>query len=83
MSKAETILEAPIVESFFGLFGLEDEGLSADDVLIGLLDHGLFAEKVPPCFTSKGLSVIAEALLDNLFDEEEEKKLKKNIAQMF
>ncbi len=82
MIKAETISEDSIVDPFLellNLISLMDEGLSADDVLIGLLDHGLFAEKVPPCFTSNGLSVIAEVFLGDLLDEDEENKLKKNI----
>ncbi len=43
--------------------------LSPDDVSTGLLDFGLFAEKVPPCFTSKGLAELAAtsmvAVLEN------------------
>lgn len=31
-------------------------GLSEDEAFIGLVDYGLFSEKLPPCFTSKGLS---------------------------
>jgi hypothetical protein len=49
--------------------------LSAKDVLTGLLDHGLFAEKVPPCFTSKGLALHAKSWLGGIFDEADEKKL--------
>ncbi|MES3041014.1 MAG: hypothetical protein V4730_07675 [Pseudomonadota bacterium] len=33
------------------------EKLSPDDVLVGLLDHGLFAEKIPPCFTTEGFGM--------------------------
>lgn len=32
-------------------------GLSADEAFVGLVDYGLFAERLPPCFTSEGLSV--------------------------
>ena len=31
-------------------------GLSADAAFVGLVDYGLFAEKLPPYFTSEGLS---------------------------
>ncbi len=31
-------------------------GLSADKAFMGLVDHGLFSENLPPCFTSEGLS---------------------------
>ncbi len=37
-------------------FEATKEALSPDDVLTGLLDHGLFAEKIPPCFTTAGLA---------------------------
>ena len=40
-------------------------GLSADEAFIGLVDYGLFGEKLPPCFTSEGLSkLISEKLLE-------------------
>jgi hypothetical protein len=39
------------------------EKLSSRDVLIGLLDYGLFAEKVPPCFSSQGLADLACEIL--------------------
>jgi len=32
------------------------EQLTPEELLSGLLEYGLFAEKVPPCFTSKGLA---------------------------
>ena len=31
-------------------------GLSEDEAFVGLVDYGLFSEKLPPCFTSEGLS---------------------------
>ncbi len=31
-------------------------GLSGDEAFVGLVDYGLFSEKLPPCFTSQGLS---------------------------
>lgn len=61
MSETEIKPEAAAAESklFDWLLDLADSGLSPDDVLTGLLDFGLFAEKVPPCFTSKGLAELA------------------------
>lgn len=52
------------------------EKLSPDDVLVGLLNHGLFAEKIPPCFTTKGLSDFVSTSMGTLLDEVNEKKLK-------
>jgi len=34
-----------------------------------LLDHGLFSEKIPPCFTSNGLAALARTLLADLLKE--------------
>lgn len=55
------------------------EKLSPEAVRIGLLDHGLFGEKVPPCFVSEGLSAIAMELLSDLIDETNDKKIRKII----
>lgn len=52
------------------------EKLSADDVLRGLLDHGLFAEKIPPCFISAGLADFVFGKMADLLDETDEKNLK-------
>jgi hypothetical protein len=52
-------------------------GLSPDDVFIGLADHGLFAEKIPPCFGSLGLAAQLEPGLLQILDEADENKLKK------
>lgn len=35
--------------------------LSADDVFIGLVDHGLFVEKIPSCFGSSNLVSVLES----------------------
>lgn len=61
MSETEVKPDAAAVESklFDWLLEFTDSALSPDDVLTGLLDFGLFAEKVPPCFTSKGLAELA------------------------
>lgn len=53
------------------------EKLSPDDVLTGLLDHGLFAEKIPPCFTSVGLANIVTGAMGTLLDETDDDDLKK------
>jgi len=52
------------------------EKLSPDDVLIGLLDHGLFAEKIPPCFTSVGLTEYVTETMGSLRVEVDEQKLR-------
>lgn len=55
------------------------EKLSPSDILTGLLDHGLFSDKVPACFTSIGLAKIASDTLKEIFEETDEVKLKKKI----
>lgn len=61
------------------LDSLFNNELSSAEVLVGLLDYGLFAEKVPPCFVSEGLSAFVEVHLADLLNQENESKLKKNI----
>lgn len=56
------------------------EKLSPQEVLTGLLDHGLFCEKVPPCFVSIGLENAAEYLLSADLVEADNKKLKKKLG---
>ena len=56
-------------------------GLSEDEAFKGLVDYGLFSEKLPPCFTSEGLSdhvpnVLLKLTTEN--DPEELDKLLKN-----
>lgn len=53
--------------------------LSEDDAFVGLVDYGLFAEKIPPCFTSEGLSLMLDPTLVKLLDETDENKLRKSI----
>lgn len=53
------------------------EGLSPDDVLVGLLDHGLFAEKIPPCFTTEGLADFVSSTMATLLDEADDDALRK------
>lgn len=47
-------------EAEFGWIKSTKEKLSPQEVLYGLLDHGLFGEKVPPCFGSAGLAAAVE-----------------------
>lgn len=67
------------MESIFDWFDFTKENLSPADVLTGLLDHGLFAEKVPPCFSTAGLAAIVSETMADLLEEQDDKKLKKNI----
>lgn len=57
------------------------EKLSPQEVLTGLLDHGLFCEKVPLCFVSLGLENAAEYLLSADLAETDNNKLKKKIGR--
>jgi hypothetical protein len=54
--------------------------LSADDVFIGLLDYGLFTEKLPPCFSSEGLAALLPRSLRKIATEKDWKKLGKLIS---
>ncbi|GKS70258.1 hypothetical protein W03_22620 [Nitrosomonas sp. PY1] len=58
-----------------------EEKLSAEDLIKGLLDFGLFSEKVPPCFTSVGLAAAAKELLADDINDKNEKKLKETIEK--
>lgn len=62
----------PGIEWFYSM----KEKLSPEEVLKGLLDHGLFAEKIPPCFTSDGLAEFVSNSMGTLLDESDEEKLK-------
>lgn len=72
----EDLLDA---EFGFDWFDSTKENLSSVDVLTGLLDHGLFAEKVPPCFSTAGLTAIVSETMADLLDEKDDKKLKDEI----
>ncbi len=52
-------------------------GLTAQDVRIGLVDFGLFSEKLPPCFSSEGLWEKSRSSFTPLagLDEEASKEL--------
>lgn len=54
-----------------------DTDLSEAEIHIGLLEHGLFAEKMPPCFTSRGLIAAIGTSLDPLLTETDPDKLRK------
>lgn len=63
-------------------FDSTKESLSPADVLTGLLDHGLFPEKIPPCFSTAGLTAIVAETMAGLLDEPNEITLKKNIDKL-
>ncbi|MDP3069522.1 MAG: RNA-directed DNA polymerase, partial [Opitutaceae bacterium] len=46
-----------------------------------LLDHGLLAEKIPPCFSSEGLAALVPKSLRKIRTEQDGKKLSKLIAK--
>jgi len=56
-------------------------GLSATEAFVGLVDYGLFSEKLPPCFTSEGLSGQVPQSLQSVTTETNPKKLWKLFAQ--
>lgn len=60
-------------------FDSTKEKLSEAALLTGLLDYGLFADKVPPCFTSEGLAAIASVVMGDILVEADDKKLKDSI----
>jgi hypothetical protein len=69
------------LNKIFGFEGFTKENLSTEDLIIGLLDHGLFSNKVPPCFTSHGLAEAAKELLQDYINEENETPIKKHIEK--
>jgi len=56
------------------------EKLTPQEVLTGLLDHGLFGEKVPPCFVSTGLSTAVSIMMDHVMALTEDKALKPQVS---
>lgn len=56
-------------------------GLDADSAFIGLVDYGLFAEKIPPCFTSEGLAAKLPDGMERVAYETDSEKLGKLIAK--
>lgn len=73
-SKLENFLDMEIE-----WFNSTKEELNHSELLTGLLDYGLFAEKIPPCFTTKGFAAYATEKLLNKLEEADDKKLKENI----
>jgi len=61
-------------------YGSTKEQLSPVDVFQGLLDYGLFAEKIPPCFTSRGLAEFVKTTMGTLLDPTKDKILKDAIS---
>jgi hypothetical protein len=57
------------------------ERLSADDLTQGLLNYGLFSEKLPPCFTTEGFSAVVKNLLAPHITDVDEKSLSKTIKE--
>lgn len=70
---------AMAIEEEFGWIDSSKEKLAPQEVLTGLLDHGLFCEKVPPCFVSTGLEAAVVYLLSADMAEPDNKKLKTKI----
>lgn len=56
------------------------EKLSPQKVLTGLLDHGLFGEKVPPCFVSIGLGAAVSFAMDQAMALTDDKALAKQVG---
>lgn len=65
-----------IFDGFFEWHFFTKEGISEQEVLTGLLNHGLFAEKVPQCFSSKGLAEFVADTIPTLLDQPDENALK-------
>lgn len=57
------------------------EELSNTSIYDGLLNYGLFGEKLPPCFTSNGLSEVVTELMGTLLLEADEDTLKTNLKK--
>jgi len=74
--KMDDLLDMVLV---FDWFDSTRESLSPAEVLTGLLDYGLFAEKVPPCFSTVGLTAIVSELMADLLAEADDLKLKGKI----
>lgn len=56
-----------------------DENLTADEVYVGLLDHGLFGEKLPSCLTSLGLAAAIGTSFDSIINERDERRFEKKL----
>ena len=56
-------------------------GLDADSAFVGLVDFGLFAEKIPPCFSSEGLAAKVSGPLAKIATDTNLDKLGKLIGK--
>lgn len=73
--------------SFAELFGpsLQEatgSGLDKDQAFTGLVDYGLFAEKMPPCFSSEGLSYESTSEMSLMMGEDDPGRLKNYLDRM-
>lgn len=50
--------------------------LSEDEVFVGLIDHGLFCEKLPPCFSTEGLTNLLTPEVLECLNSTKKKELK-------
>lgn len=73
----DPIADLPDIENDW--FCVTKENLSPEEVRVGLLDHGLFGEKVPSCFVSVGLAAVAMEVMAGLLADTDEQSLRKNI----
>lgn len=71
------VSEANIEATFSMLLWADQtkERLSPSEVFTGLVDHGLFCEKLPPCFVSFGLASVVESVLSSSLAGSNNKKL--------
>jgi Reverse transcriptase (RNA-dependent DNA polymerase) len=72
----EEFMDAPQNWHFF-----TKEKLSTESLISGLLNHGLFPDKIPPCFTSQGFAELASELLAEYIANEDGNKIKKYIEK--
>ncbi len=78
----EISLKEELAELFeeFWLLDNTKERISSYMLKSGLLNYGLFSNKVPPCFTTRGLlEIVNNNDINTILDETDEKKLKKSL----
>lgn len=56
--------------------------MDSDDVFEGLVDFGLFADKTPPCFVSKGLASHATPKMKLILSETNSKKIQNILSKI-
>lgn len=79
MSRTAIELEELLSNMKIEWFYATKEKLSPEEVFTGLLEHGLFAEKIPPCFTTEGLAEFVSNSMGALLDETDDDALKKSL----